>query len=411
MISYPKELDTIFSTLISHNIKPIIVGGFIRDSLLNLHSKDIDVEVYNLDSYEKLEEILSAFGDINSVGKSFGVCKFRYENIEIDFSLPREESKVSKGHKGFITKTDSNLDFKSASKRRDFTINSMGYDVQKRELLDPYNGLKDLKEKRLRAVNSTTFVEDPLRVLRAVRFSTRFNFKLDTQLFKLCFEMIEQNMLEELPKERVFGEIEKIALKSSKPSYAVILLKRLNAQHYFKEFKNLTYNEFIKTLKAIDKMASLKSSQTQSDITVMFCALTSQLNSSQRVNFLNNITQEKKILKRVESLLQKSISKSPTDEELYILARDIKIFELLKLSLALNKIDIINYNIIKKRAIALNIYSEKLPSLIQGRDLIELGFKPSKEFSNYIESAYRAQMKGEFKNYKEAKEWLNNLLS
>ena len=178
MISYPKKLQAIFNKLILHSIKPIIVGGFIRDALLNTQSKDIDIELYNLNSFEELEKILTPFGTINSVGKSFGVYKLSFEDLEIDFSLPRTEQKISLGHKGFSVTTSSNIDFKTASKRRDFTINSMGYDVLEKKLLDPFFGMRDLKNKILECVDNKTFVEDPLRVLRAVQFSARFNFTL-----------------------------------------------------------------------------------------------------------------------------------------------------------------------------------------------------------------------------------------
>jgi len=209
LIEYPTNLNVIFNKLALFHIKPIIVGGFIRDSLLNISSKDIDIELYGVSHLDKVQEILKEFGDVNSVGKSFGVCKLKYNELDIDFSLPRLESKESEGHRGFIVKTLQNIDFKTAASRRDFTINSMGYDVQEKKLLDPFNGLIDLKNSILRAVNNRTFIEDPLRILRAVQFSARFNFKLNKNLFSLCYEMIQKSMLNELSHERVFDEVYK----------------------------------------------------------------------------------------------------------------------------------------------------------------------------------------------------------
>jgi len=94
IIDYPTELDIIFDTLKKSSIKPILVGGYVRDKLLNEESKDIDIELYGVSSLDKVEEILQKFGAINSVGKSFAVCKLKFEGYELDFSLPRKDKKI-----------------------------------------------------------------------------------------------------------------------------------------------------------------------------------------------------------------------------------------------------------------------------------------------------------------------------
>ena len=204
MIDYPNKLDKIFDKLDLFNIKPVIVGGYIRDSLMKIYSnqekeprnftlsKDIDIEAYGVSSLKLLEELLQEFGSVNSVGKSFGVCKLTFSDLDLDFSLPRLDSKISSGHKGFAVKTPPNIDFKKAAFRRDFTINSIGYDIRDKKLLDPYGGVKDLKNGTLNAVNNNSFVEDPLRVLRAVQFAARFDFKLSESTFVLCRDMLKK---------------------------------------------------------------------------------------------------------------------------------------------------------------------------------------------------------------------------
>ena len=104
MLDYPNKLNIIFDKLLINSIKPIIVGGFVRDFLLKIDSKDIDIELYGISSFEKLEHILEEFGDVNSVGRSFGVCKLKVDDLDIDFSFPRIDSKIDKGHKGFDVK-------------------------------------------------------------------------------------------------------------------------------------------------------------------------------------------------------------------------------------------------------------------------------------------------------------------
>ncbi|MCD6212916.1 MAG: CCA tRNA nucleotidyltransferase, partial [Sulfurovum sp.] len=114
----PDILLTISKRLKKGQAKAIVVGGSVRDHFLNLPIKDYDIEVYGLDTMEELEKILSEFGSVNLVGKSFGVLKFVHDKEEYDFSFPRTEAKVSQGHKGFEVQTDGKMDFNTASKRR-----------------------------------------------------------------------------------------------------------------------------------------------------------------------------------------------------------------------------------------------------------------------------------------------------
>ena len=145
MIRYPHYLNKIFDKLHKSGASCLIVGGYIRDCFLNIASKDIDIELYHVSSFEILEELLKEFGSVNSFGKSFGVCKLRIKDLDIDFTLPRIDSKISSGHVGFDVKIQSNLNFMTAASRRDFTINAIGYEVLNNKVLDPFNGINDLK--------------------------------------------------------------------------------------------------------------------------------------------------------------------------------------------------------------------------------------------------------------------------
>jgi len=121
-----KILLDIGDALYSRGAKPIIVGGSVRDHILGYEPKDFDIEVYGI-GLDELKELLGRFGSVNLVGKSFGVLKLSYKKSVYDFSLPRVEKKISKGHRGFEVKVDENLPYKEAFKRRDFTINAIGY--------------------------------------------------------------------------------------------------------------------------------------------------------------------------------------------------------------------------------------------------------------------------------------------
>ena len=181
-----------------YNATCYIVGGAVRDRLLGRECKDYDIECFDI-SVEDFETAMVHLG-AQGVGKSFFVYKYHL----LDISLPRKEKKVAQGHKGFEVTLANNE--REASKRRDFTINALMYDIQNEKILDFWSGLDDLEHKILRVVNESSFIEDSLRVLRAMQFSARFGFKIEEKSCTLC-----QNIaLDDLPKERIFSEFEKM---------------------------------------------------------------------------------------------------------------------------------------------------------------------------------------------------------
>ena len=410
-MNYPSQLKPIFNTLLEQNIKPIIVGGFVRDSLLEIESKDIDIELYNLASLDSLEKILAEFGDVNSVGKSFGVCKLTLKDLDIDFSLPRRDSKISKGHAGFKITTDSSLDFPTATSRRDFTMNAIGYDVSTHKLLDPFNGIDATKSKLISAVDLSKFDEDPLRVLRAIQFASRFEFHLDDALFEKCKTMLQNSVLEELPKERIFEEIKKLLLKSKKPSIGFKLLQELGGFTYFKELASLSDEAFALTLKRLDYLASLDTKGKR--LALMLSLLTQPLQLQERTTFLERFTNKKELLQEV--LLFTTIRvdvNNFSDYDIYLLATQVTIktflYYLEALSLGSDQKQVEK---IKQRAIELNVLEKKAPALLLGRDLISLGLKPSEKFSTILHDAYLAQINALFHTKDEAIEWVKkNLL-
>jgi tRNA nucleotidyltransferase (CCA-adding enzyme) len=147
----------------AHKGQGILVGGCVRDHLMGMPAKDIDVEVYGIDE-AKLDDILSKYFSVSAVGKSFGIYKVTVgdgdDRETIDVALPRRENKAGLGHRGFVVTTDPLMPFAEASERRDFTINAMGIDNATSELLDPHGGLDDLHAKRLKHVGEA-FKEDP----------------------------------------------------------------------------------------------------------------------------------------------------------------------------------------------------------------------------------------------------------
>ncbi|HEX6324165.1 MAG TPA: hypothetical protein VFZ36_10610 [Vicinamibacterales bacterium] len=189
--------------------RALIVGGWVRDRLLGLESKDVDVEVFGIDA-AALKLMLEPFGRVDTVGESFTVYKIG----GVDVSLPRRESKTGRGHKGFTVVGDPSLSIEEAARRRDFTINAISFDPLTEEYLDPFNGRADLDAQRLRVVDAATFGDDSLRVLRALQFAARFELALDDDTKRICRSIA----LDDLPAERVWGEIEKLLLAAERPS-------------------------------------------------------------------------------------------------------------------------------------------------------------------------------------------------
>jgi len=406
--NYPNELNIIFEKLHKYHIKPIIVGGFVRDSLLKIPSKDIDIELYGINSLKKVEKILSQFGKVNSVGKSFGVCKLIFNDLDLDFSLPRSDSKVHSGHKGFEIDINPFLDFKDASSRRDFTINSIGYDLINKKIVDPHNGISDLKDKILKAVDLNKFGEDPLRVLRAVVFSSRFELKIEEDLFLKLKTMVENNLLRELPQERIYEEIKKLFLKSQKPSAGFILLKEISAFTFFTEFSALDEKEFISIVSSLDKLKKYAHATQEIDLlTLMFSLLTSKFTDEKRVSFINKITNQKEIIKNVCNLssIKFDLDKQ-TDYSIYKLATKINIqtYSLYLKSLTNGKQNEIKW--MQQKAKELGVLTKMQKPLLRGKDILELGLKPSKEFSILLHDAYEKQIKRELISKTDALNWL-----
>jgi len=412
MVNYPKKLDQIFKKLQQKGATPIIVGGFVRDSILEIDSKDIDVEVYGIKSFESLESILNEFGDVNSVGKSFGVCKLKYNGLDLDFSLPRKDSKISAGHKGFEVEIDATLDFKTASSRRDFTINAIGYNPIKKTILDPFNGVLDLEKKILRVVDKDKFIEDPLRVLRAVQFFARFNLQIDSKLFTLCENMVNKKLLDQLPKDRIFGEFKKLLLKAKNPSVGVKLLKSIGGLKYLTPLDSYNNNSFEKILNIVDIMAKQKIDSIDIKLILMLSSICIRFDSSQTTKFISNLTDDKKILKEVMILNKSEFQESYTDSELYRLATkvNIEIFLIYQRVIHTNLCSEL-FCELKLRAKKLNILNSKAKPFIQGRDILEFGINPSPKYKQILESAYKAQLDLKIKNKDEAKKWLESYLS
>lgn len=204
------------------------VGGALRDKIIGKQNYDEDYCVVGITA-KKFKEI---FPQSFSRGKSFEV--FDFEGKE--FAMARTERKTGKGHKEFKIKTGENITIEEDLARRDITINSIAQNVLTKEIIDPFNGIQDIKNKIIRATTEA-FSEDPLRVYRVARFVSSLNFTVEENTIKLMNEL--KTELSTLSKERVFVEFTK-ALKTEKPSLFFEVLRQANVLDiHFKEINDL----------------------------------------------------------------------------------------------------------------------------------------------------------------------------
>ncbi len=426
----PNLLKIISKKLNTQNIKAIVVGGVVRDYFLKKESKDIDVEVYGVKALEELKELLSEFGKVNLVGKSFGVLKLRAKVQEFDFSLPRVEKKVGLGHRGFKVDCCSTLEFKEAFKRRDFTINAIGYDIEEDKFIDEYGGIEDIKKGVLREVSETSFVEDPLRVYRAMQFCARFEFDVSDSLDRLCLYMVKSGSLDELPKERVFEELKKLLLKADKPSVGFYLLKKWGVlKEYFPELHETIGVEqdkkyhpegdvFTHTMLSLDALKTkdlvLKLAVLCHDMGKVVCTTKEdgrirsigheEAGVKISEKFLRRFTDDKKLIESILPLVRYHLAPSAFFESgakskaIRRLATKVNISQLVKVA----KADFLGRGDENKRyeagewllqkAEELNVKYEPIKALVSGKDLLEIGIEPSPKMGEILKRLYDYQL-------------------
>jgi tRNA nucleotidyltransferase (CCA-adding enzyme) len=199
--------------------RALAVGGFVRDRLLGEASADVDLEVFGIPEAELLP-LLAGIGRVDAVGQAFAVYKIG----PVDVALPRYESKTGRGHKAFAVTGDPTMSVAEAARRRDFTINAISWDPLTGEYVDPVGGRADLTARILRVVDPERFADDSLRVLRALQLAARFELRATGATIALCRTL----PLDDLPSERIWGEIEKLLLKARRPSTGFALAREMD---------------------------------------------------------------------------------------------------------------------------------------------------------------------------------------
>lgn len=274
-------------------VSVFIVGGFVRDILLNREEKEIDFLVVGdgLSFAQALAKLLKV--EIVTIFKNFGTAHFVYNGLNLEFVGARKESYSHDSRKPLIT-TGS---FEQDILRRDFTINTLAVSLNKEnfgELVDILNGIKDIEEKIIKTPLNPreTFNDDPLRILRAFRFASQLNFRVEERILIASSEL--KNRLEIVSKERIKDEFTKI-MNSDKPSIGLQLMYDTGVMDIvFPEISNMAGVEqrqdyhhkdvLNHTLQVVDNVASVSK-----DFWLRFAALVHDIAKPQTKKFVNDL--------------------------------------------------------------------------------------------------------------------------
>jgi tRNA nucleotidyltransferase (CCA-adding enzyme) len=437
--------------------RAFIVGGWVRDRLRGKPSKDIDVEVFGVPQ-DRLAPLLASLGRVEPVGQSFPVYKLSRPGAgeAIDVALPRRESKSGRGHKGFEVQGDPFMPLAEAARRRDFTINAISWDPLEDTYEDPYDGAGDLERRILRAVDPRTFGDDSLRALRAVQFAARFEFTLDEDTAALCRAIA----LDDLPAERIWGEIEKLLLRAERPSTGLSLALDLGVvDRVLPELRPLVGCEqepewhpegdvWIHTLMVIDKAKALNGDLDRPRLTtVMLGAVCHDLGKPATTAVIDgrirSIDHEQAGVEPTVSLLDRlnvhtidgfdvraqvvglvanhlkpgMFHKAPGvgDGAFRRLAQKVDLELLARLARAdclgrTGDFDCSAMDWFLERARALGVEHRPPAPLLLGRHLLELGLSPGPRVGEILRQVYEKQLDGEIRTLEEATETARRLV-
>lgn len=348
------------------NYKIYLIGGLVRDMLLNQPSLDIDITVVGnaIELAKKLEK--NKIAKIISIHKSFGTVKIKIKNKNIDLASTRNEAYPLEGHLPVIKETG--CDLKDDVTRRDFTINAIAMSLNKNNfanLIDYTNGLDDLKSKNIRILHDKSFIDDPTRIIRALKYSSRLNFDIEPKTFSLMKAYLN-NINYDMCYKRIKQEFKKT-------------FKTLNQEVFDKFIELDIYKLITKQNINIPTFNPEKLCQEYNPKHAWFIYFAYLIINDTPQNF--ELTKyEKEVITGAKSLLQKTLT---NNIEIYKAFCAQKIETLILLALCGKPKEVNGF--------LNNLKSLKLE--ISGKDLIKLGFAPSKDFAKVLDYVLEAKIK------------------
>ena len=421
----PPKVHPVITAVRDAGGRPYLVGGAVRDALIHTDNfiKDLDFEVYHI-PIEMLIRTLSQFGTVETVGSSFAVIKlFMGRELNIDFALPRRESKSGRGHRGFLVSADPEMPLDEACARRDFTINAMLMDPFDGRIFDFFGGQKDLSDHVLRHT-SNHFDEDPLRPLRAMQFAARFDFHLHEATVEKCRAMADEAST--LPEERVFGEWEKWAMYAKFPQRGLEILAAIEWDELFGDLTHLKNQTggigWTRTLDAVSRASQLADElylgRTER-LVLMIGALCHALALPAGERVVRCLGTPNVLSKRILPILDAHAAYTP--------AESVSDTTLLKLSYTLSPECFETFGRLLKstwkgrigepperlmtRAEALGVLREPAAPIVTGKFLIERGISPGPWMGKMLAAALDAQLNRHIVSNEDAETWLKTYLS
>lgn len=380
---------------------PLVVGGCVRDSFMGRENKDIDIEVHGGATMNGLIKVLRADGfRVDEVGKQFGVLKVSKKNVieDIDVSVPRKESKVGAGHRGFTVELDNTMTIEEACARRDYTFNAIMFDPARHVLVDPFNGREALEGRVLKHV-SDAFMEDPLRVLRGFQFAGRFDMTADKETAEVCRNL--RPSFGELASERVIEEWDKFFTKSVKPSAGIKVLQDFGWDDIYFGLREALKNEVV--LRALDALPTLQNKFDHSAFGSMIIAR--DMFEEDAENFVKQTVLTNKRQAFVMSMVTFDSTSVQTEYDAKVVARELagtgftfEQFE--KLSELCGDFDGLRACAVAREA---GVFSTPEEPMVQGRDLLAgTGLKGGKWMGRVLGETEDQQFRGLFSSKGEA---------
>ncbi len=351
-----------------------LVGGVVRDALLNTATNDIDITIEG-DAIKAGYELNRILRGKIEVHKDFGTVTISKDKTRIDIAMARKETYPKPGSLPLVSPSDIYDDLK----RRDFTINAIALAISKEnfgEVFDPFNGINDIKKKLIRVLHDKSFIEDPTRILRALRYKNRLNFKLDKHTEKLLMIGSSCKVVKNVSKQRILQELRLIFEEKE----WLNILKDIN------KYKLLEFD--MERLKNLRKIPDLKYYYFLSLMKEDFPL------SNQETKIINDF-------KKLDNI-RRDIQSTKRNSQLYYLLINID-EKVVKTISALYPG--LSYKIKKFYAL------KKIKPLISGEDLKKMNIQPGPVFKELLNGIHKMQLDRKIKNRKQIKEilqkWVN----
>lgn len=431
IVKFPDAIESTIQTIVDNGGDVYLVGGAVRDiAMNNFNFKDYDFEVFGIEPNE-LAQLLNC----ELSGNAFAVFNVFLDNMEVQFSIPRKEVKNGTGYNGFSVTFDPFMTIENAARRRDFTFNAMYINVNNRSyIIDPFNGMNDIKLGKIRPIEYSVFKEDPVRILRAIQFAGRFGFEI-ANYDTFCYSVMHLSTeLANEPSERIIIELNKL-LNKSISAIGINYLYDLSMIPMFKFIAEMAWTDhcqiyhkegdvFVHTVNVMQCLIQLRNDEFPIDLATMWAALfhdygkvyTSKLKSI--IDGKKRITAIGHELKSVELFDLWCDEFAPQFDrvmrnriKLLIANHMVDVHEIKRLSVVYDKEFAMQLCLLiwadqtgrrpigeKKAGEMQRLYkwfqNNTIERIVTGKTLIAIGYKPGKDFAKWLDILLKMQIKG-----------------